>query len=265
MRCVKFSKLLRCAECSVVLMAGVRSELILGSVERKLGCPPKSSDVVSCEEYLKQRLTFSEDGKRIMDANGEAVMMDWEKSLMEAHAEAVCSGKGHVLNVGFGLGLVDSAIQQRHPQSHTIIEAHPDVIKKMKDSGWGNKPGVKIVEGRWQDVISDLGPFDGVFFDTYGEYYPDMRDFHAQLPRLLNPDGIFSFFNGLAPDNPFFHAVYCQIVELEMLDLGLETTFVPLPVDTKDKRIWAEVKNRYWWNDTYFLPVCQLSAKEAES
>lgn len=246
-------------------LAGVRSELILGTVERNLGRPPKDSSMVSSEQYLQQKLRFSPDNKKIIDETGEAVMMDWEKFLMEAHAEAVCSGRGHVLNVGFGLGLVDSAIQMRHPQSHTIIEAHPDVIQKMMDSGWGSKPGMKIVQGRWQDVISDLGPFDGVFFDTYGEYYPDMRDFHAELPRLLNPGGIYSFFNGLAPDNPFFHAVYCQIVELEMQALGLDTTFVPLPVDTKDKEIWAEVKNRYWWNDIYFLPVCQLSEAKAES
>ncbi len=30
---------------------------------------------------------------------------------MEAHAEAVCSGRGDVLNVGFGMGIVDRAIQ----------------------------------------------------------------------------------------------------------------------------------------------------------
>ncbi len=28
-----------------------------------------------------------------------------------------------------------------------------------------------------------LGPFDGVFFDTYGEYYEDMHDFHLRLPK----------------------------------------------------------------------------------
>ena len=29
------------------------------------------------------------------------------RPLMEAHAHAVCAGHGDVLNVGFGLGLVD--------------------------------------------------------------------------------------------------------------------------------------------------------------
>ncbi|CAL5437141.1 unnamed protein product [Camellia sinensis] len=36
-----------------------------------------------------------------------------------------------------------------------------------------------------------------VFFDTYGEYYEDMREIHQHLPSLLKPGGIYSFFNGL--------------------------------------------------------------------
>lgn len=47
------------------------------------------------------------------------------------HFQAICSGGGDVLNVGFGLGLVDMAIQSKNPRSHTIIEAHPDVLRKV--------------------------------------------------------------------------------------------------------------------------------------
>ena len=46
--------------------------------------------------------------------------------------QAICSSKGDVLNVGFGLGLVDTAIQSNEPRSHTIIEAHPDVLRKVR-------------------------------------------------------------------------------------------------------------------------------------
>lgn len=42
-----------------------------------------------------------------MDEGGGAVMMAWEGPLMEAHAQAVCTTPGDILNVGFGLGLVD--------------------------------------------------------------------------------------------------------------------------------------------------------------
>ena len=45
--------------------------------------------------------------------------------------QAICCGGGDVLNVGFGLGLVDLAIQSNNPRSHTIVEAHPDVLRKV--------------------------------------------------------------------------------------------------------------------------------------
>jgi protein arginine N-methyltransferase 2 len=32
----------------------------------------------------------------------------------------------------------------------------------------------------------------GIFFDTYGEYYEDTREFHDHLPKLLKPDGVYS-------------------------------------------------------------------------
>lgn len=38
----------------------------------------------------------------------------------------------------------------------------------------------------------------------------------APCCRLLRPGGIYSFFNGLAPDNLFFHLVYCEIAKMEL-------------------------------------------------
>lgn len=37
----------------------------------------------------------------------------------------ICRAGGSVLNVGFGLGLVDEEIQKHSPGHHTIVEAHP--------------------------------------------------------------------------------------------------------------------------------------------
>ena len=36
--------------------------------------------------------------------------MAWEEPLMEAHAHAICSRGGDILNVGFGLGLIDKVM-----------------------------------------------------------------------------------------------------------------------------------------------------------
>ncbi|XP_059279415.1 protein arginine N-methyltransferase 2 [Lycium ferocissimum] len=241
----------------VLLNSAIQAELILGTIARKENVTGNSDG-----DYLDDRVTFSED--KIMDSDSKAIMMAWEKPLMEAHAKAICSNGGHILNIGFGMGLVDTAIQQYAPLSHTIVEAHPEVYDRMIRAGWGAKENVKIIFGRWQDVISELESYDGIFFDTYGEYYEDMREFHQHLPRLLKPGGIYSFFNGLCGGNPFFHIVYCQLVSLELESSGYSTQLIPLPVkDCLSESVWEGVKQKYWQLDTYYLPVCQ-SMSESE-
>ncbi|CAM9002279.1 unnamed protein product [Rhodiola kirilowii] len=234
----------------VLVNAGIQAELILGTIARRA----VNGDSVG--DYLEDRVSFSED--KIMDAESKAVMMAWEKPLMEAHAKAVCSQGGHILNIGFGMGLVDAAIQQYSPLSHTIVEAHPEVYDRMCRTGWKEKKNVKIVFGRWQDVLSQLDTYDGIFFDTYGEYYEDLREFHHHLPSLLKPGGIYSFFNGLCGGNAFFHVVYCNLVSLELENLGYSTQLIPLPVkECLGDEVWEGVKHKYWQLDTYYLPVCQ--------
>ncbi|XP_008780894.1 protein arginine N-methyltransferase 2 [Phoenix dactylifera] len=241
-----------------LLNAAIQAELVLGTIartDRKNGGGGGGDS-----NYLEERVAFSED--KLMDAESKAVMMAWERPLMEAHARAICGsgGGGRVLNIGFGMGLVDEAIQRYKPLEHTIVEAHPEVRDRMLRLGWGEKENVKIVFGRWQDVLSQLGSYDGIFFDTYGEYYEDLRQFHQHLPRLLKPGGIYSYFNGLCGGNAFFHVVYCQLVSLELGNLGYSTQFIPLPVkDCLAEEVWEGVKHKYWQLDTYYLPVCQAA------
>ncbi|KAK6938603.1 Ankyrin repeat [Dillenia turbinata] len=236
----------------------IQAELILGTIARK-----ENSKGDLNGDYLEDRISFSED--KLMESNSKAVMMAWEKPLMEAHAKAICSGGGHILNIGFGMGLVDTAIQQYAPVSHTIVEAHPEVYKRMLQTGWGEKDNVKIIFGRWQDVLPQLESYDGIFFDTYGEYYEDLREFHQHLPALLNPGGIYSFFNGLCGGNAFFHVVYCQLVSLELENLGYSTLLIPLPVKNCLGEVWEGVKHKYWQLDTYYLPVCQVTEDSSDS
>ena len=104
-----------------------------------------------------------------------------------------------VLNVGFGLGIVricwvlvllyalinlshstqiDTMFQAlpTKPAQHVIIEAHPDVLKHMKELDWYEKPGVKVLEGKWQDFVESeellsVGGFDVIYTDTFSEDY----------------------------------------------------------------------------------------------
>jgi protein arginine N-methyltransferase 2 len=75
--------------------------------------------------------------------------------------------------------------QSHSPHTHIIIEAHPDVYAFALSKGWGSKPGVRLLFGRWQEVLPRLlaegTQLDGVFWDTYAEYYADMRDFHEAV------------------------------------------------------------------------------------
>lgn len=142
----------------VLLNAGVQSELVLGTIARNTH--PDSKPTAS-SDYLEERVRFGED--RIMDSESKAVMMAWELPLMEAHARAICSGGDgvSVLNVGFGIGLVDTAIQRYNVGRHTIIEAHPEVFDRMLKKGWGEKENVKILFGKWQDILPQLESYDG--------------------------------------------------------------------------------------------------------
>ena len=170
-------------------------------------------------DYLRQRLTYTKDA--LLDKDKDAVMMEWERPLMEAHAQILMESipgqqqPRRVLNVGFGMGIIDTILQERYnPSLHVIVEAHPDVYQRMLDEGWNTKPNVRICFGTWQTVLPTLIRdeqlrVDAVFYDTYGEHFTDLEDFHRNIvvPILAKPHGIYSFFNGLAPDNLFFHGV----------------------------------------------------------
>ena len=77
------------------------------------------------KEYLASALHYSDD--RLLDSENNAVMMGWETPIMEKSAALMCPSEGRdVINIGFGLGIIDTFLQKYHPRTHTIVEAHPD-------------------------------------------------------------------------------------------------------------------------------------------
>ncbi len=46
------------------------------------------------------------------------------------------------------------------------------------------------------------------------------------LSQLLKPEGLYSFFNGLAADNAFFHAVCCRVVTAEVARCHIQLTLL---------------------------------------
>uniref|UniRef100_A0A6B2L9F0 Protein arginine N-methyltransferase 2 n=1 Tax=Arcella intermedia TaxID=1963864 RepID=A0A6B2L9F0_9EUKA len=242
----------------LLLNAGIRAELILNCVARK------HSAGVPNEQFLTQKLVYNEETKSLVDPEGHGIMMGWESPIMSKHAQIIVPQPGgDILNVGFGMGIIDRLIQERLPGTHTIVEAHPDVYAYMLKEGWDKKPGVRIVFGRWQDVLEELGQYDGIFFDTFGEFYEDLREFHEELPALLKKNGIYSFFNGLAGTNGFFHDVYCKIVDLEMRELGFTTEYIKEDIDVQDK-VWDGINGKYFQLNYYNYPIIKWTEEEED-
>ena len=235
---------------------GIRVEYILKAVgQRVIEDGTLTSDTLTAanQEYLKRKLTFSQDGNLLLDSKNNAVMMGWERPIMHKSVQILNVRGRRVLNVGFGLGIIDTLLQNELPSSHTIIEAHPDVYEYMLKNGWEKK--AKILFGRWQDHLDNLEQYDCVYFDTFGEYYDDLFDFHQVIVNHLSFDGIYSFFNGLGGTNQFFHDVYCDICVMDLQEMGLNCEFIELQVNELGDEVWTNTKRPYWSLPIYRLPV----------
>ena len=239
---------------------------------------PVSHEPSTKPSYLSHtNVRYDASNTLLLDDDDDAIMMEWERPIMEAHASLLTRGgrRGkRILNIGFGLGIIDTALRSYEPSLHVICEAHPTVHAKMMADGWDTKPNVRICYGRWQDVMPQLiaegMKFDGIFYDTYGEHFTDLEDFHAAVIQVLDTrtsttdddddTAVYSFFNGLAPDNLFFHGVACQCIKVQLGQLGLDAEFVQCEISSNaavtDEKTWEGVRRPYWHGrSTYYLPI----------
>jgi protein arginine N-methyltransferase 2 len=239
-------------------------------------------------------------------------MMKWEWPLMKRHAQLMCGitdqddynietvpirreellasvsrSEGpitdeepvefSVLNVGFGLGIIDSYIHRHLMQKlqklppgskchHYIIEAHPGVLNKMKECGWVDtdtedvyQPQLTVCKDHWNKVMPELTvQFDAIFFDTFGEDYQQLREFMEFVPNLLRDEhSHFSFFNGLAGTQKVYHEVACRVAECDLVEMGLEVQWEEIPLSLTDED-WHGLERRYFTLDTYRLPICRF-------
>ena len=122
--------------------------------------------------YHKADLTVRDNGD-IVWFNPTAqetweVMMGWEQPIMEKMAE-VCVNEGdHVLECGFGMGILATAVQARKPASHTIAETHPQVQLKLAEFASSNST-VRAVNDRWFSLMQEAGRYDVILMDTYAD------------------------------------------------------------------------------------------------
>jgi type IV protein arginine methyltransferase len=220
---------------SIMVEAGVRAELLFGKMgelglvdedmaeDEENGADPAQAsseqevDDVSKDNhaYLKSELRYRPG--ILLDSSDNAVMMDWETTIMKRHAETLLPKKGlRAMNVGHGMGIVDRAIQSYSPGEHHIVEAHPQVQQRLRETGWYDKPNVFIHEGRWQDVLPKLVEkgviLDAIYYDTFAEDYAALKEFFSEyVTQLLDESGRLGWYNGLGADRQICYDVYSKV------------------------------------------------------
>lgn len=198
-------------------------------------------------EYFKQKLTYTEDGK-LLDQNGHAVMMEWERPIMEAQAKTVTSRGGRVLNIGHGMGIIDSYINQAdNITEHWIIEPHPDVQRQMMKNGWMER--AKCIFKTWQEALPYLPQFDGIYIDTWNE---SLVPFYREAKRILKPNGVFTVFNNPRADEKGLHMNEQEYYALkEWADIRFESFEIPYITPEQEQRTdgefyWSTQQKIYW-------------------
>lgn len=242
--------------------------------EKKFVPPTVTDPDVKSEEYLRSNLTYSEG--KLVDDGGNGVMMAWETEIMRKSVDAVLPGLAvgkRILNVGFGMGIIDAVFAETNPSRHHIIEAHSEVLEHIDkpDSQFGaaweasgpEEGAYKIHRGRWQDIVPRLLEqgeiYDAIYFDTFGEDYSQLKMFFTEyIPGLLDEAGRFSFFNGLGADRRICYDVYTKVVEMHMADAGMDVEWDEMDVDMKGleeagEGEWEGVKRRYWTLDSKYM------------
>jgi hypothetical protein len=124
---------------------------------------------------MKLEYTIDICGNEILqdETGNHQVMMAWEKPYMEKCIEYL-EPYGSVLEIGFGLGYSAAKLCScENVREYTVIECCPEVWQRyevFKTEMLANKrPELKIniIKGRWEDILSECGVFDSVFFDDY--------------------------------------------------------------------------------------------------
>jgi spermidine synthase len=204
------------------------------------------------QAYFDRKIEIKDEV--ILDSNGIAddIMMEWEREIMRDAAKLICQNGGDILNVGFGMGIIDTYIEEHRPRTHWIIEAHPDIQRKMMQEGWLKKPHVRCIFKPWQEVIQYLPKFDGIYFDTWDDH---QDNFDRNVHNLLKEDGIFSFFN-----NPGQSTRYYEENDFYVLERHSDILTKNLNMNFQYQEIKTDIPEGldYWSsnNKHYYHPIC---------
>jgi guanidinoacetate N-methyltransferase len=180
----------------------------------------------------------------------QEILEDWHIPLMRAMSRAVSETRGDILEIGFGRGLAASFIQENRPRSHTVIECNDSVIRRFFEP-WRKQYAdrdIRLVRGKWQDVIGRLGNFDGILFQTYPLNEKEFTDylsrsitfaehFFPTAAAHLNGGGAFTY---LTHEIDSLSRRHQRLIFQFFRSVTLNVERLQLPADCKD----------LWWADS---------------
>lgn len=179
----------------------------------------------------------------------EDIMEDWQRPLMDAMAEIAARSHGDVLEVGFGRGVSASRIQEHGVRSHTLIECNPGIVERCHrwQRGYPDRD-IRVVPGRWQDAIGELGEFDAIFFHTYAldtdeairllsESVTFAEHFFDAAHRHLRPGGTFTY---LTNEIDSLSRAHQRLLLARFRSFRVHRVPLELPEDVRDA----------WWADS---------------
>lgn len=153
----------------------------------------------SAQEWQQSPARYTAEGLEIFD---HPVMQRWETPYMAALAAIAASNGGRVLEIGFGLGLSASFIQQHQAAEHWIIEANRQVYETAERWAAIRDSEIRCLYGFWEGVVPSLESesFGGILFDPYPidltQLHSQRFSFFEQAHRLLRPGGTFTHYSG---------------------------------------------------------------------
>ena len=110
------------------------------------------------KDYLATEAVYTGDSLRIGD---EYVMHEWERPLIRRMVEDLkLTPDDRLLEIGFGMGISASILQEFGPASHTIVEPHPQVLA-LAERWKGARPGIQLHPGTQR--------YSAIFFDPFAD------------------------------------------------------------------------------------------------
>ena len=118
------------------------------------------------KDYLATEAVYTGDSLRIGD---EYVMHEWERPLIRRMVEDLkLTPDDRLLEIGFGMGISASILQEFGPASHTIVEPHPQVL--VQAERWkGSRTNIQLHPGYWQQLDPGAQRYSAIFFDPFAD------------------------------------------------------------------------------------------------